>query len=283
MALDVFLTSTEVTLSIDLVDDAGNALNVDAVQYRVVNQDGAVVVPLANLTTFAAGDPQATVIVAASVNAMATGNTREIRSVELVCETESGTLGFAKSYGLETLAPLVTGANSFQSFPMAELTAMDMPNLGGWDGASEQDKVRAMIDAREHICQLNFNLLNSNANFGQDQLAYVPEGQYQSSYVAQNSLFIFNGDLGILNETQFAALPERFKKALRQAQLAEANAILGGESNEARRQSGIIEDEIGESRQRYRDSKPLQLPVSRRALGYLSGYVTFSKRIGRAG
>lgn len=283
MALDVFLTSTEVTLSIDLVDDAGNALNVDLVHYRVVNQDGAVVVPLTNLTTFAAGDPQATVIIAASANAMATGNTREIRSVELVCETESGTLGFAKSYGLETLAPLVTGANSFQSFPMAELTAMDMPNLGGWETASEQEKVRAMIDAREHICQLNFNLLNSNANFGQDQLAYVPEGEYQSSYVAHNSLFIFNGDLGILNEGQFAELPERFKKALRQAQVAEANAILGGESNEARRQSGIIEDEIGESRQKYRDSKPLQLPVCRRALGYLSGYVTFSKRIGRAG
>lgn len=283
MALDVFLTSTEVTLSIDLVDDAGNALNVDAVQYRVVNQDGTIVVPLTSLTTFAAGDLQATVIVSASVNTMASGNTREIRSVELVCQTESGTLGFAKTYGLETLAPLVTGANSFQSFPMAELTAMDMPNLSGWEGASEQQKVTAMIDAREHICQLNFNLLNSNANFGQDQLAYVPEGEYQSSYVAHNSLFIFNGDLGILNETQFAALPEKFKKALRQAQVAEANAILGGESNEARRQSGIIEDEIGESRQRYRDSKPLHLPVCRRALGYLSGYVTFSKRIGRAG
>ena len=283
MALDVFLTSNEVTLSIDLVDDAGNALNVDAVQYRVVNHNGTIVVPLTNLTTFAAGDPQATVIVSASVNAMATGNTREIRSVELVCETEGGTLGFAKTYGLETLAPLVTGINSFQSFPMGELTAMDMPNLDGWENASEQQKVRAMIDAREHICQLNFNLLNSNANFGQDQLAYVPEGEYQSSYVAHNSLFIFNGDLGILNETQFAELPERFKKALRQAQVAEANAILGGESNEARRQSGVIEDEIGESRQKYRDSKPLQLPVCRRALGYLSGYVTFSKRIGRAG
>jgi hypothetical protein len=283
MALDVFLTGNEVTLSIDLVDDAGNALNVDAVQYRVVNHNGTIVVPLTNLTTFAAGDPQATVIVSASVNAMATGNTREIRSVELVCETEGGTLGFAKTYGLETLAPLVTGINSFQSFPMGELTAMDMPNLDGWENASEQQKVRAMIDAREHICQLNFNLLNSNANFGQDQLAYVPEGEYQSSYVAHNSLFIFNGDLGILNETQFAELPERFKKALRQAQVAEANAILGGESNEARRQSGVIEDEIGESRQKYRDSKPLQLPVCRRALGYLSGYVTFSKRIGRAG
>jgi hypothetical protein len=283
MALDVFLTGNEVTLSIDLVDDAGNALNVDAVQYRVVNHNGTIVVPLTNLTTFAAGDPQATVIVSASVNAMATGNTREIRSVELVCETEGGTLGFAKTYGLETLAPLVTGINSFQSFPMGELTAMDMPNLDGWENASELQKVRAMIDAREHICQLNFNLLNSNANFGQDQLAYVPEGEYQSSYVAHNSLFIFNGDLGILNETQFAELPERFKKALRQAQVAEANAILGGESNEARRQSGVIEDEIGESRQKYRDSKPLQLPVCRRALGYLSGYVTFSKRIGRAG
>lgn len=284
MALDVYLSGTEVALTIDLADPAGNPLTVNAVDYRVVNQDGTELVARTALTTFAAGDSSASVIIASTNNVVATGNTREIRTVDLYCTLESGTILLTRSYAVELTDPLVVGVNSFQSFPQAQLTALDIPNIDAWDGASDQQKIQALMDAREHIVQLNFNLLNSNVNFGQDQLQYVPEGQYQSSYVARNSLFIFNGNLAILNASQYANLPERFKRALRQAQLVEANAILGGDQTDSMRTSGVIEDRIGESSQKFRDRGiPLRLPVCRRALGYLSYYVTFAKRIGRAG
>lgn len=281
--LDVFLSNTDVALTIDLVDASDNTLNVNAVSYRVVNQDGTELVAQGPVSGFTAGDFQVTVTVPAASNQLATGSTREIRTVELICAMDTGTIGINKSYGIEALDPLAIPTNSFQSFPMAEMTAMNIPNIAAYNAASEADKIQALMDAREHIVQLNFNLLNSNVNFGQDQLAYVPEGQFQSSYVARNSLFIFNGNLAILNSTQYAALPEKFKRALRQAQIVEANAILGGEGDESRRTAGITEDQIGETRQKYRDTVPLRLPVCRRALGYLSYYVTFAKRIGRSG
>ena len=41
-------------------------------------------------------------------------------------------------------------------------------------------------------------------------------------------------------------------------------------------------ESIGESRQMFRSTKPLDLPISKRALGYISQFVTFSKKIGRA-
>jgi hypothetical protein len=281
--LDVFLTNTDVALTIDLADADGNALSVSAVSYRLINQDGTELVALQAVSGFTAGDAQVVVTIPAALNQMADGSTREVRTVELICTLDAGTIGINKSYGVEALDPLAIPANSFQSFAMAEFTAMNIPNISAYNGASESDKIQALMDAREHIVQLNFNLLNSNVNFGQDQLAYVPEGQFQSSYVARNSLFIFNGNLAILNSTQFAALPEKFKRALRQAQIVEANAILGGEGDETRRSSGVIEDQIGETMQKYRQTVPLRLPVCRRALGYLSYYVTFAKRIGRAG
>lgn len=284
MALDVYLTGTEVTLSVDLVDASGNAINVNACTYRVIDHAGVEVVATQSVPNFVAGDPQATIVVPANLNSVATGNTREIRSVELFCVTDSGTIFFSSNYAVEMTDPLQMAINTFQTFAQAQLTALDLPNIGAWEAASDQQRMQALMDAREHIVQLNFNLLNSNVNFGQDQLAYVPEGQYQSSYVARNSLFIFNGNLAILNATQFNTLPEKFKRALRQAQLVEANAILGGEPDESKRTGGVVEETIGESSQKFRATGvPLRLPVCRRALGYLSYYVTFAKRIGRAG
>jgi hypothetical protein len=40
-------------------------------------------------------------------------------------------------------------------------------------------------------------------------------------------------------------------------------------------------DTVGESKMMFRDERPLQLPVCRRALGYLSKYITFAKVLGR--
>ena len=280
--LDVFLNNTDVVLTIDLVDASGNALNVNSVAYRVVDQDGTELVAQGPLSGFTAGDAQATVTVSAVKNQLGAGNVREVRTVELLCATDAGTVGLVKSYGIEALDPLKVPDNSFMTYPMAEMMAMSIPNLAAYNAASEQEKIAALMDAREHICQLNFGLLNSNANFSQDQLSYVPEGEFQSSYVARNSLFLFNGNLALLNQTQFNTLPEKFKRALRQAQVVEANAILGGEADDNKRAAGIVEEAIGETRVKYGQGAALRLPVCRRALGYLSYYVTFAKRIGRA-
>jgi len=280
--LDVFLNNTDVTLTIDLADSSGNPLNVDAVQYRVVDQDGNVLVTQSALAGFTAGDLQATVTIPANKNQLASGSVREVRTIELICQSQSGTIGLVKSYGIEALDPLKVPDTSFQSYASAELMAMSIPNLAAYNAASEQEKIAALMDAREHIVQLNFGLLNSNTNFSQDQLQYVPEGSFQSSYVARNSLFLFNGNLALLDQSQFNQLPEKFKRALRQAQVVEANAILGGEPDDTKRGAGIVEEQIGDTRTKYGQGSALRLPVCRRALGYLSYYVTFAKRIGRA-
>jgi hypothetical protein len=267
--MDIFLAGTPVALTVALQDRNGNALEAASVEYRIVNQAGDEVLPRAALTSFGGGS-EAVIEVPAGLNAVATIDpatvtaamidsffVRESRTVELFVTDDVGnTVLLTKTYTLEPAETLIAGLNSFQSFSQAELVAMDIPQLAGWNTSNEKDKIAALIEARLQICQLRFSLLNSNVNFGQDNLALV-------------------------TPSNFVNLPPRFKLALCRAQVTQADAILGGDPVDVRRKEGLILESIGEVKQMFRGGKPLDLPVSKRALKYLSPFVSFSQRIGR--
>lgn len=279
--MNVFLAGTPVTLTVPLKDKSGNPLDVSAVAYRVVDQDGVEVVTSSPLAGFIASSPEALITVLAGSNALAAGALRELRSVELSCVVSDNTVVITQTYAVEVADPLQVGLNSFQTYLQAEFTSLSVPKIVGWDNASVSERIAALIDARSHICQLNFSQLNSNINFGQDSLNYVPEGTFPTNYAGNGNLFLFNGSLSLLSPEQFVKLPSRFKDALRLAQVAEADVILGGDPIEARRRDGLMLESVGESKQMFRPGKPLELPVSRRALSYLGQFVSFSRRIGR--
>lgn len=291
--MDIYFAGTPVTLSVPLQDDSGNALNIASVDYRVVAQDGSEKVARANLAGFVSGSAEAIISVPASANQIAAipsnipygqidqFNTREARTVELfVTDALGNTMIIARSYALEPSDVLIVGLNSFQTLSQADLMALEIPNTLGWSEASVKDKIAALIEARVRICQLRFTLIGSNVNFGQDNLNYVPEGAWPTPY-AGAGMFMFNGNLALMTPANFVRLPPRFKTALSKAQVAEADAILGGDPVDKRRQEGLILESIGEVKQMFRSGKPLDLPVSKRALRYLSPFVSFSKRIGR--
>lgn len=263
--MDIFLAGTPVALTVALQDRNGNALEAASVEYRIVNQAGDEVLPRAALTSFGGGS-EALIEVPAGLNAVATIDpatvtaamidsffVRESRTVELFVTDDIGnTVLLTKTYTLEPAETLIAGLNSFQSFSQAELVAMDIPQLAGWNTSNEKDKIAALIEARLQICQLRFSLLNS----GQDNLALV-------------------------TPSDFAKLPACFKLALCRAQVTQADAILGGDPVDVRRKEGLILESIGEVKQMFRGGKPLELPVSKRALKYLSPFASFSQRIGR--
>ncbi len=296
--MDIYLAGTDVISSVPMMDRNGNVLSVASINYYITDMSDTVVLPLTTLAGFVSGSSQATVLVPAIANVITDPpiasaitaaqidqfNTREIRTIVLECILTSGNSVVIKaSYGLEHPDPLIVGLNSFQTLPNGELIAMDIVGLNHWLGAAERDKIAAMITARYRICQLNFWLLNSNTNWGQDNMNYVPEGAYQTPYASagQNNMFIFNGNLGLLTPTQYDNLPVRFRTALKYAQVAEADFLLGGDQHIQRRQDGLVLESIGETRQVYRNTKPIDLPVSKITLRYLSAFVTFAKRIGR--
>ena len=289
--MNIYLAGTAVVLTVDLQDRNGNAIEGSSVEYRIVDQDGNEILARGPLDSFGSGS-EAVVEIPASLNAVATIDpatitanqidtyfVRESRTVELYVLDDAGnTALITASYALEPSETLITGLNSFQSFPQAQLTAFDLPGLDGWSAANEKDKIAALIEARLHICQLRFNIINSNVNWGQDNMNYVPEGAYPTPYAG---MFMFNGNLALITPSNFINLPARFKTALRRAQVAEADSILGGDPVDVRRKEGLILESIGEVKQMFRGGKPLELPVSKRALRYVSPFISFSQRIGR--
>lgn len=280
--MDIFLTGTEVTLKVPLKDKAGNDLNVTSIQYRIIDQSNNELVPLTSLTTFVSGTHDATIVVPAEKNQIASTASEELRAVELHCLISGNTVIFNTGYVVSLADPLVPGVNSLQTYTQAEFTATGLPNLTGWASASESERIAALKEARDRIVMLSFTQLNSNINWGQDSLNFVPEGSYATNYVSSGSrMFLFNGNLALLRQEQFLKLPEKFLLALRKAQVVEADSILGGDQIDARRRQGLLLETIGEVKQMFRSGKPLNLPVSSRALGHLSYFITFSKKIGR--
>ncbi|WKZ86338.1 hypothetical protein N5B55_05130 [Ralstonia pickettii] len=281
--MDAFLAGTPVEVVIPLQDRSGNQLDVTTVDYRVVDHAGVELVPRTPLDSFVAGTDEAVITVPAELNVLPVGQARAVRNVELFCTVGGNTVMVGMLFAIEAAETLMVGVNTYQTLAQAQLTSMDVPNIPAWESADERDKAQALVEARAHINQLSFTLLMSNINFGQDSLNYVPEGTFFSKYAATNGMFMFDGNLELLNPTQFAALPERFKAALRKAQVVEADAILARDPIAEGRRAGLVLESIGESKQMFRSAKPLELPVCKRALGYLSYFVTFGKRIGRGG
>lgn len=286
--MDIYLGGTSVSLTVPLVDMQGNPLAPDSVDYRVINSKGVEVVPRTPLDTFAPGMSEADVTIPAEINQLTplgninlygmAYNTREARTVELYCLISGNTVLLSQSYGLQPSDVLIVGVNSFQTYAQSELTALDIPNLPGWDAADERQRTAALIDARYHIVQLNFSLLNSNSNLDQTNINYVPDVRS----IGRSDIFVFNGNLDLLTPNEYLTLPNKLQNVLRLSQVVEADYILGGQPVEGKRRAGLMESKAGESSQMFRPGKPLDLPVCRRAMSYLGYYVTFARRVTRS-
>jgi hypothetical protein len=277
--MDIFRANSDVTLIIPLADAEGNAYNVSAISYRVVNQDEVEVLALTPLTSFSAGSSEATITVLAVKNVLATGSIRELRNIELYLTEDENQITIRYPYVIEASQVLVVGENSFQTYAQALLTGMEISDIPAWNAASEQDRLTALMDARHHIVQLHFTLLTGY--FDQSNIAYFGDMQFETPYISKNNVAFLGGNLDLLKPAQYAALPEKMRQKLRLAQVAEADAILGSDPIKDQRESGLISSTIGEVSQRYREGKPMQLPVCSKALSYLSYYISFTRRVGR--
>lgn len=278
--MEMYLAGTAVRNEIALADSFGNALTVDSLEYEVVDQKGVAVVERVAVEGFMPGSQSVVIDVPASSNQLSNGDTRATRRVTLYCMVAGNITAIRHLYAIEASDVLVVGVNSFQTYDQAELTALDIPNLDGWDAALYKDKLAAMVEARARLCQLNYTLMKANL-WAQDSLNYVPEGAYISPYAG---LFSFTGDITFLPASAFAQLPPRFLKALQMAQIAEANAILDtsiGGSYASKRAEGLVEDVTGESKQVFAKGKVLNMGVSRASVRYLAPFVNFSLKTSR--
>lgn len=319
--MNVFISGNVVESNIALNDDAGNPIaDVVAVTYRVIDSENnelvkpTVYVPNGDDYPEETEEPEtpeealadepaqeepseepsepveeetiSEVIVQTSeeVNTLKEETSRDIRIICLKAKTKSGAVfSLEYAYGLTIADPLTVGVNSFMTYRQAQKMAMDMPKLNNWESMSQSQRISALLEAKQRICRLAFD-------FGQVQLDmtkqdYVVQAAGKPRCVQVGEIFgVYGGSVKLedLSVEDFEALPTKFRTALMQAQLAEANDVLEVDSIAERRRQGLILETIGEVKQMFSSIIPAQMAVSSKAMSYLSRYLASGKKIGRS-
>lgn len=318
--MNVFISGNVVESNIALNDDAGNPIaDVVAVTYRVIDSENNELVKSMVYVPDGEDYPEETeeptdpetpeealtdepgqeepsepveeetiseVIVQTSeeVNTLKEETSRDIRIICLKAKTRSGAVfSLEYAYGLTIADPLTVGVNSFMTYRQAQKMAMDMPKLNNWESMSQSQRISALLEAKQRICRLAFD-------FGQVQLDmtkqdYVVQAAGKPRCVQVGEIFgVYGGSVKLedLSVEDFEALPTKFRTALMQAQLAEANDVLEVDSIAERRRQGLILETIGEVKQMFSSIIPAQMAVSSKAMSYLSRYLASGKKIGRS-
>ena len=183
----------------------------------------------------------------------------------------------ARDYYVAVAAnPLSVLGNSFLSFPAAlALREQFGPVMDGWDKVQNNaTRQSALIQAHTNLCRVRYAVGAPKTGDVRDYAAYGTGSEISFDFKRRVSL------LGITRE-DFDALPDHFRKALRRAQLIEANILLGGDIVGQKRKDGIISETIGESSTFFSSKPYLNLPFSRQAFEVLKPYITVSVRVGR--
>jgi len=254
--MNVYSGGSIVVLVIPLTDQNGRALspteaNLSFVVHDETEGEITQVTPI-SVVGYAQHDTQVTIVVDATINDLGTA-TKGMRSITVSTLEDDGSRGSVVfRYALRGSEPLVVGENSYQKFNAAALLTLEMPELTGWDFATDLRKEAAMIEAYNRIGMLRFTV------DGVDIIG-----------------------LNELTTDEFDELSVIFIAALKKAQLSEADIVLGGDPISAKREEGLLSDSVGESAIMFRPGKPLLMSVNRRSLNYLSGFVSYGNRLVR--
>lgn len=262
MTLPVHKADADVSINVPFVDDLGASLTPVSGTYRVMDESESDIVASAAISV--AGSSVDITIPAVS-NAVASGTTRGIRTVEVTLVMASSTHVIRESYIIQALSVLAVMTNSYQTIAQAELRALELPRLGAWHDKTENERINAMIDAFHHIGKMRFSVKSSV-----DSQSLLEPGNITNI-----------SKLNSYDLADFLLLDAAFLEALRRAQVVEADNILGGDIVGEQRRVGLMSQTIGESSHFFRPTKPVQLPVSVEALRYLQGYVDHNVRITR--
>jgi hypothetical protein len=151
------------------------------------------------------------------------------------------------------MAVLTVGTNSYQTDVEVVLLLEELFGLDSYKAGTPEEQTAALINAYHLINTMTFT----------DKF-----GEYY--------------DLGSLDATGLAALEPNFLRALRMAQIIEANEMMDGNSVHYKRLDGLMSETIGESSMMFRPGNINNYPITRRSMMFLRNYILIRARLFRA-
>ena len=265
-----------------LMDVNGNVTvltDITAVQWRLMGPNGAIIdwatgnVALAANGVLITIAPLGNIITSTeAVSGLAVPASTEGRLVQLRLSATSPII-FSGDYIVSIYSggiALDVMVNSFQTYPSALKVAAGITSIDSWVSAAYDDRVVAMSTAYYFLTRLNYEI-----NFASDSTYYKRFAGY--GMPGQTTL----GSLIDYSAADLEKLDQDFLKAIRMAQVVEADQRLGGGNIQKEREVGLESRSVGDASHKFRTSLPLQLGVSHETLKYLKGYVKYAPRVAR--
>lgn len=252
--------------TMSLHDSAGNDYGATAAAWELFDEDAvSLATGIVDLTGAVAA---VTFSVPAAELTLAAGVPHAGREIVLTLTTPDGEIEVRDYFVLAASAPLVRFGNSILSYPGALAVREGFgPSLPAWDGATDQQRIGALIHAHANIARIAFTVpFDRGARQDTDFAAYGTGDDFvwdRSRRVSLNSM----------TAERWAQLPKTFTDAVSRATVVEADTLLGGDSIGDKRRDGIISETIGESSTFYQSKPILDLPISRRAYSILRRFI----------
>jgi hypothetical protein len=262
--LKLYPENYDVSVDVLFTDLNGDLITVTGVSAALYDGDDEQVVDFGSLP-FDFTEGKKTVVIPASFNVLEVDELSTTRILRVVLSTLAGDVHRSFGYIIEGETRLEILNNTFVTLEAAEALLRDMPSLKAYQAASDDQKAAALINAYTRIARV--------------QVRFEQEPPIGTS--CRREVTIRPGGWSEITKDEFLGYPKSFRKALRLAQLNEANVILTDSPIAARQRDGIISETVGESSVMLKTSK-LDLGVDRSTLQFLSGYVYYTIRLGRA-
>ena len=259
----------DVAVTFPFTDLNGDAVVPTQVNAALYNSEDVLVLDMPNLP-FDVSDTSKEVVIAATFNVLEDGELSAGRILRVELVTDRGVIRRSYSYIIEGQARLVVMNNSFQTLESAEILARDMTNVTGWQANSEEQRYVALIEAYNRLTRIPMKFRTADS----DNL------RKRSDLFADETVILRTAWPTITAE-EFMEWPAYFRKALRMAQLTEANELLEGDPIAKKHRAGIISETVGESSMMLRSGK-VEHGVSTATLQQLTGHIYYSHRIVRA-
>lgn len=243
------------TLNVTFTDSADNPVTPVSATWSVLDGDDDVLVPPTAIADVSGAG--ANITVPGAVH-FAAGGYR----LDVVMQTDSGQVRKSVVYGAFAPNRLEVLKNSFMTYQEAMFLAQDLPNSMDLQSADQAKQITCLINGFQRLTQLNYLVPNPKVLDDMDRIIPSDIRRLTPRMWPLMTLDYFN------------AYPPAFIKALKMAQVAEANHIATDDPIGMKRRAGLMSESIGESSMMFRvGPAPLDIGVSRLSLRYLTGYL----------
>jgi len=264
--------------TIPVTDEAGAHIDATSASWELFDERG-VTIDAGAVADFDASSPTVTFEIEAASLALPNGAQSAGREIVVYLTTSGGQHEVRDYFLITSPQPLALMQNSFITYPEALAIRTEFASLPGWDGNERTRQCAALAQAFRSLCRMAYKVPGYNGTIDNQDKAYWGVGSDQGLFWDRGGRRV---RVSTLTAEEFDGLPEPFRRALKRAQIAEANVLLGGDPVGDKRKAGIISETVGESSSFFNSKPYLNLPISKQAYEEVQRFVYLKVGIRRA-